>query len=118
MKTKDITEGLSDDAQFVDKDHEIQLARAQLYNLASDAIALYKALKSISEEQGLDGWVQSKITLAQDYISEIKIYMEGQNELPVPPVPVQLAAPVESVTAGGIASVAMPLGQKKKLIRR
>ena len=122
MKTKELIEGLSDDAHLVERDHEVQMARAQLYNLAGDAIALHKALKNVSEEQGLDGWVQSKITLAQNYIAEIKTYMDGQNAMPDLQIPApQVAAPVESVggvSAGGIAAVAAPLGQKKKMIRR
>lgn len=117
MKSKKIIEGLSDDAHSVDRDHEVQMARAQLYNLAGDAIALYKSLKHVSEEQGLEGWVQSKITLAQDYISDIRNWMDAQQqdqEL----LTVTRVAPFESTTAGGIAAVSAPLGQKKKPIRR
>lgn len=115
MKSKKIIEGLSDDAHSVDRDHEVQMARAQLYNLAGDAIALYKSLKHVSEEQGLEGWVQSKITLAQDYISDIRNWMDAQQQQDLESMP---TTPFESITAGGIATVSAPLGQKKKPIRR
>lgn len=57
-------------------DHEIQLAREQCYNAASNAIELHRMLKHITERQGLEGWVQEKITLASDYLRQVKEWME------------------------------------------
>lgn len=57
-------------------DHEIQMAREQCYNAASNAIELHRMLKHITERQGLEGWVQEKITLASDYLRQVKEYME------------------------------------------
>jgi len=34
MRDKDITEGLGDLAHAAEKDHEVQMARAELYKLA------------------------------------------------------------------------------------
>lgn len=57
-------------------DHEIQMAREQCYNAASSAIELHRMLKHITERQGLEGWVQEKITLANDYLRQVKEWME------------------------------------------
>ena len=57
-------------------DHEIQMAREQCYNAASNAIELHRMLKHITERQGLEGWVQEKITLANDYLRQVKEWME------------------------------------------
>ena len=57
-------------------DHEIQMAREQCYNAASNAIELHRMLKHITERQGLEGWVQEKISLANDYLRQVKEWME------------------------------------------
>lgn len=59
-------------------DHEVQMAREQCYNAASDAIELHRMLKHISERQGLDGWVQEKITLANDYLRQVREWLEHE----------------------------------------
>lgn len=57
-------------------DHEIQMAREQCYTAASNAIELHRMLKHITEREGLEGWVQEKITLASDYLRQVKEWME------------------------------------------
>jgi hypothetical protein len=65
MKSKDlIQENLADEASKVEQDHEVQMARAQLYKIAKYSIKLHEMLKNVSEQEGLEGWVQSKITKA------------------------------------------------------
>ena len=64
-------EGLADMADVVERDHEVQMARSDLYKLAKYSIKLHEMLKSISEHEGLEGWQQSKITKAADYISSV-----------------------------------------------
>jgi len=72
MRSKDLKEGhLGHMADRVEQDHEVQMARAQLYKLAKYSIKLHEMLKSVSEEQGLMGWQQAKITKASDYISSV-----------------------------------------------
>ena len=81
---------MSDMAQEVEKDHEVQMARNDLYKSAKYAVAIHKMMKDISEMEGIDGWVASKITKAADYLGSVKHYMEGQMmadvELAVVPV--------------------------------
>lgn len=69
--TDKIKEGLADLAGAAERDHEVQMARAELYKIAKYAIKLHEMLKNVSEEQGLEGWVQSKITKSADYIGSV-----------------------------------------------
>ena len=58
-------------------DHEVSMARKDVQRLAKYSLELEEILNNISEEEGLQGWVQAKITKAADYISSVKHYMEG-----------------------------------------
>jgi hypothetical protein len=71
MKETDLKEGLGDLADRAERDHEVQMARADLYKIAKYAIKLHDMLKNVSEEQGLEGWVQAKITKSADYIGSV-----------------------------------------------
>ncbi len=62
--------------QYMDhEDHEGSMAKRQLENLAEYASELSMMLDDNTQ---LEGWVQSKITLAQDYISKVKHYLEDE----------------------------------------
>jgi hypothetical protein len=71
-----VKEGLADLAQRAEQDHEVQMARADLYKLAKYSIKLHEMLKGVSEAEGLEGWVQAKITKASDYISSVYHHLE------------------------------------------
>ena len=116
MKAKQIlNEGLSDEAAHMELDHEVQMARAQLYHAAKDAIRLHKLLANVSERQGLEGWTAAKITMAADYLKTVADYMEYDllsKEMPEVAAP----APVgEMTSAASVGAIAMPLG---KVIKR
>jgi len=66
-----IREGLADLAAKAEKDHEVQMARSELYKLSKYSIKLHDLLKSISEVEGLQAWQQSYITKAADYIDAV-----------------------------------------------
>jgi len=68
---KKTNEGLADLADMAERDHEVQMARSDLYKIAKYAIKLHEMLKGVSEAQGLEGWQQAKITKAADYISSV-----------------------------------------------
>jgi len=70
-KKKTVKEGLGDLASAAERDHEVQMARADLYKLAKYAIKLHDMLKTVSEAEGIEGWQQAKITKAADYISSV-----------------------------------------------
>ena len=91
VEKQQLDEGhMSDMAHEAEKDHEVQMARSDLYKAAKYAVSIHKMMKDVSEMQGIDGWVASKITKAADYLSSVKHYMEGQAmqdvELAVVPV--------------------------------
>ena len=64
-------EGLADMADMVEKDHEVQMARSDLYKIAKYSIKLHEMLKKVSEAEGIEGWMQSKITKAADYMGSV-----------------------------------------------
>ena len=68
---KNVNEGLGELADMAERDHEVQMARAQLYKLAKYSIKLHDMLKGVSEAEGIEGWQQAKITKASDYISSV-----------------------------------------------
>jgi len=58
MREKDLREnGLADMAFKVESDHEVQMARAELYKVAKYAIKMHEMLKGVEEREGLEGWV-------------------------------------------------------------
>jgi|TARA_B110000503_G_scaffold123261_1_gene188701 hypothetical protein len=73
---KKVKEGLGDMAHLAEQDHEVQMARAELYKIAKYAIKLHDMLKTVSEAEGIEGWQQAKITKAADYIGSVYHAME------------------------------------------
>jgi hypothetical protein len=71
MRKNEFKEGLGDLAARAEQDHEVQMARADLYKIAKYAIKLHDMLKGVSEAEGLEGWQQAKITKAADYIGSV-----------------------------------------------
>ena len=80
MNKKDLTEGLAELAGVAERDHEVQMARADLYKIAKYAIKLHEMLKSVSEAEGIEGWKQSKITKAADYMGSVYHAMDYDNK--------------------------------------
>ena len=81
MKTTDfLNENFVEDAAAAHQDHEVQMARSDCYNAAKYAIELHKLLKNISEQEGLDGWVSEKITLANDYLRTVTEYLRYEQQ--------------------------------------
>ena len=76
LRKAGISEDLAQMAHKVEQDHEVQMARSDLYKAAKYSISLHEMLKNVSEEQGIEGWVAAKITKAADYLSSVKHYME------------------------------------------
>ena len=71
-----IEESVADEAVHMERDHEVQMARSDLYKIANYAVKLHKMLKNVSEEQGIQGWMQAKITKAADYMSSVAHTLE------------------------------------------
>lgn len=89
MKTRDIVENAiilpTSNLKVDHPDHEVEMAKSDLYRAGKSAMELHKMLKSVSEEKGLEGWVQAKITKAADYLESVYHYLDyqlrGENEL-------------------------------------
>jgi len=79
MKTTEFiveNEMIAQEAHDMHKDHEVQMARSQMYSAAEAAIEIHKMLRDISEMEGLEGWVQSKLTLASEYLESVRDYLK------------------------------------------
>lgn len=70
--------GIGEDAERMHHDHEVQMARSDCYHAAKYAVELHKMLEQVSELEGLDGWVQEKLTLACDYLRTVHEYMQHE----------------------------------------
>jgi len=68
---ENVSEGLVDMADIAERDHEVQMARAELYKIAKYSMKLHDMLKGVSEAEGIEGWMQSKITKAADYLGSV-----------------------------------------------
>ena len=60
------------------EDSEGKMARTQLEHIARYAMEAHQMLEPYGDEMQLESWVQSKLTLAQDYMSKVKHYLEGE----------------------------------------
>jgi hypothetical protein len=60
------------------RDHEVKMAKTDLYSIAKNAKELYELIKDRTEDEGLMGWQQSYITLASDYLNSVKESVEHE----------------------------------------
>ena len=65
------------------EDKEGKIVRGQLENIAKYSIELHQMLEPYGDNLQLEGWIQKKLALAEDYISKVKHFLE--NELNVSP---------------------------------
>jgi hypothetical protein len=125
---KKISEGLAMDAESCDRDHEVQMARAELYRAAEYSIALHKMLKSVPDDANLEGWVQAKITKASDYLASVKHYMEYEmastGSVTVDSVDhmddmdPMMESSVGGTSSGSVAAVVQPLGKMQRRTKK
>ena len=59
-------------------DHEVEMAKSDLYQASKNALAIFQMIKDVPEEVGIEGWVQEKIIKANDYLNTIREYLEGK----------------------------------------
>ena len=74
IKVKDVS---SEDEEGGIDDHEVDMAKSELYQLAEYAPKLLDLSKNYDE---LEGWVQAKLTKASDYVSDIYHYLKYEQE--------------------------------------
>jgi hypothetical protein len=89
MTNKKTNEGLGQIADEAERDHEVQMARAELYKIGKYSILLNRLLANVTEEEGLEAWQQAKITKAADYIDSVYHALETDPKVmspaPTPP---------------------------------
>ena len=67
---------IAQEADDMHRDHEVQMARSQLYSTAQAAIQIHRLLRNVSEMEGLEGWVQTKIAVASEYLESVRDYLK------------------------------------------
>jgi len=116
-------EVISSQAKEMHKDHEVQMARSELYKAAKYAMELHNLMKQIPQDTNLEAWVQAKITKATDYLASVKHYLEYEM-ISTGEVGVEEEALMAETTAGATSSGSVAVSPssvvtpKKKLIKR
>jgi len=75
MQKEDVNEAVKDAADVGEYDYEGDMAKSQLRSIAYNSKMLHDMLE---DNTNLPEWVQSKITLAEDYIMTAANYMRGE----------------------------------------
>jgi hypothetical protein len=70
---------IAQEADDMHRDHEVQMARSQLYSTAQAAIQIHRLLRDVSEMEGLEGWVQTKIAVASEYLESVRDYLKYES---------------------------------------
>ena len=70
---KRILEIIKEELEEAHMDREGDMAKGQLYHTAKNAMTFFDSLKDGDQ---LEGWVQSKITKAADYMKSVRDYLE------------------------------------------
>ena len=68
----------NDTEDMAHTDHEVSMAKSQLLSAVKSSTRIAKQLQDKSEEEGLEGWVASKLTMAEDYLQAVADHMDGQ----------------------------------------
>ena len=89
--TDKIKEGLAALADVAERDHEVQMARSDLYKIAKYAIKLHEMMKNISEAEGIEGLQQAKITKAADYLGSVYHALDYETKFESVQVPAKAA---------------------------
>ena len=62
---------------FKKHDHEASMAKAELAQIAKNAMAIYRMIK---EGDNLDGWISSYITVANDHLNSVHEKMDYESQ--------------------------------------
>jgi len=63
-----------DVSSFLEDDYESEMAKSQIKSVVQNSYEIYSKLHNVTD---LPSWVQSKITLAADYITTVNDYFKG-----------------------------------------
>jgi len=79
LESSNVKEGLGDMAHNAEKDHEVQMARSELYKIAKYAIKLHEMMKAMDPHTDLESWVQAKITKSAEFLDSVYHHLEYEN---------------------------------------
>ncbi len=109
---------VSEAKEKTEYDYEGDMARGQLQSVINNAQRVHDMLK---DNDNLPEWVQSKITLAEDYISTVANYMMSEIDEAVKEVgddPTGSSAQETLVKKGGKTTVAKPIAEASSVAVR
>lgn len=88
---KMVKENIGSDASAMERNHEIQMARADCYFATKHSIQVHQMLDHMVNGKNIEPWIQEKIALAADYLRAVKEHLEyamvddgGPPELDIP----------------------------------
>ena len=96
-------------------DHEVEMARSDLFSAAKNAQQVYLMIKDVGEDEGLDGWVQEKIIKANDYLNTIREYLEGKQVQSMAEQTIYEGMPADNDMGATPSGAKMTLGQWKQM---
>ena len=104
-RKSDVSSFVSEAKEKSEYDYEGDMARGQLQSIVNNAQRVHDMLE---DNDNLPEWVQSKITLAEDYVSTVANYMmsEIDEALEVGDDPVNAGTPDNLVKKNGKTTVA------------
>ena len=76
VQSANLRESDSEDVNYTD--HEVSMAKSQLLSSVKSSTRIAKHLSDKSEDEGIPGWVASKLTVAEDYLQAVADYMDGE----------------------------------------
>ena len=57
-------------------DHEVHMAKSQVNEIIDNAVKIREMLDTMEMSEDIEAWVQSKLTLADDYLVSVRSSME------------------------------------------
>jgi len=66
-----IDPNLNDNPAPVGEDHEVSMATTQIDNIIANALKIKDMMQSLSTEEDIEAWIQSKLTLADSYLNSV-----------------------------------------------
>ena len=66
-----IDTNLNDNPAPVGEDHEVRMATTQIDNIIANALKIKDMMQSLSTEEDIEAWIQSKLTLADSYLNSV-----------------------------------------------
>lgn len=76
-----IDPNINDNPAPVGEDHEVSMATTQIDNIITNALKIKEMMQSLSTEEDIEAWIQSKLTLADSYLNSVSGAMRTDKKL-------------------------------------